>query len=101
MAGLSTLVEAVSDVLDVGGSVDVVTGRIASELSQVIAGPGLEELFAGKQKSYTAFVGRGPSRTCGVGASTCPPGPMSSIRVRCEAPRAADSCRGRGRSLPT
>lgn len=56
MAGLSTIVEAVSGVLDAGGSVDVVTGRIASELSQVIAGPGLEELFSGKQKSYTAFV---------------------------------------------
>jgi hypothetical protein len=56
MAGLSTLVEAVSEVLDTGGSLDVVTGRIGSELSQVIAGPGLDELFAGKQKSYTAFT---------------------------------------------
>jgi len=56
MAGLSTLVEAVSDVLDTGGTLDVVTGRIAAELRQVIAGPGLDELFAGKQKSYTAFA---------------------------------------------
>lgn len=50
------LIEAVSDVLDVGGSPEVVTERIADELSQVISGPGLGELFVGKQKSYTAFV---------------------------------------------
>lgn len=56
MAGLPALVGAVSDVIDAGGSLDVVTGRIGSELGQVIAGPGLDELFAGKRKSYTAFA---------------------------------------------
>jgi predicted metal-dependent enzyme (double-stranded beta helix superfamily) len=83
MAGLSTLVEAVPDVLDAGGSVDVVTGRIASELSQVIAGPGLEELFAGKQKSYTAFVD--PQRHFIVHCSVHHPGHLTEAHDHGEA----------------
>lgn len=72
MAGLSTLVGSVSDVLDGGGRLDVVTARIARELSQVIAGPGLDELFAGKQKSFTAF--RDPRRHFIVHCSVHHPG---------------------------
>jgi predicted metal-dependent enzyme (double-stranded beta helix superfamily) len=70
-------------VLDVGGSVDVVTGRIASELSQVIAGPGLEELFAGKQKSYTAFVD--PQRHFIVHCSVHHPGHLTEAHDHGEA----------------
>ena len=83
MAGLSMLVEAVSDVLDAGGSLDVVTGRIATELGQVIAGPGLEELFAGRQKSYTAFAD--PQRHFIVRCSVHHPGHLTEAHDHGEA----------------
>lgn len=83
MAGLSALVGAVSGVLDAGGSLDVVTGRIARELSQVITGPGLEELFAGKEKSYTAFAD--PQRHFIVHCSVHHPGHLTEAHDHGEA----------------
>ena len=56
MDGLATLTTAVADVVDVGGSIDVVTQRLAGALHDAITGPGLAELFAGKAKSFTAYV---------------------------------------------
>jgi predicted metal-dependent enzyme (double-stranded beta helix superfamily) len=83
MTGLSMLVGAVSDVLDAGGDLDVVTGRIAGELSQVIAGPGLEELFAGKRKSYTAYTD--PRRHFIVHCSVHHPGHLTEAHDHGEA----------------
>lgn len=83
MTGLPALAGAVSDVLDAGGSLDVVTGRIASELSQVISGPGLEELFAGAQKSYRAFAD--PQRHFIVHCSVHHPGHLTEAHDHGEA----------------
>lgn len=56
MGGLPQLIERVTEVIDTGGGVDFVTARITRELGQVIDEAGLEYLFAGKQRSFTAFV---------------------------------------------
>jgi len=81
--GLDRLTAAIADVLDIGGDVNVVTSRIAAVMTEALQREDLLPLFAGRQKSFAAFVD--PQRHFIVHCSVHQPGHLTEAHDHGEA----------------
>ncbi|HXM57997.1 MAG TPA: hypothetical protein VOB72_21550 [Candidatus Dormibacteraeota bacterium] len=66
------LIEGVEGILDVGGTPDVVSGRLADLLARCLRGADLEAVFAGRDRSFLAH--HDERRHFVLQASVLPPG---------------------------
>jgi predicted metal-dependent enzyme (double-stranded beta helix superfamily) len=92
---LSRLTEAVAAILDIGGEVDAVTTRVAAAMAEQLRGPDLLPLFAGRQKSFAAYVD--PLRHFIVHCSVHRPGHLTEAHDHGEAWAVYGVLRGRSR----
>lgn len=81
--GLRRLTGAVAEILDVGGDIDLVTSRLAGAMSEALHREDLLPLFAGREKSFAAYVD--PQRHFIVHCSVHRPGHLTEAHDHGEA----------------
>lgn len=94
-AGLERFTTAVARVLDVGGDLETVTAGIAEVMAEAIHREDLLPLFAGRQKSFAAYVD--PKRHFIVHCSVHLPGHVTEAHDHGEAWAVYGVVRGRSR----
>jgi predicted metal-dependent enzyme (double-stranded beta helix superfamily) len=92
---LARLVEAVSDVLDTGGDLHVVTAGIVAAMTGALQREELVPLFAGRDRSFEAFAD--PRRHFVVHCSVHAPGHLTEAHDHGEAWAVYGVVRGRSR----